>query len=75
MNRDTLIAIIICIAILLTGFILSTGSTIGFFLLPLITAGAGLILGREKNGKWNWKDGLMWGVIGAAASFLFSLAV
>lgn len=74
MTKDTLIAIAICIAILLVGLILSTNSFIGYVLLPIVTYSAGAVLGKVKNGKWNWRDGLRWGVIGIAASILFSLA-
>lgn len=75
MTKDTLVAIVICVAILLSGWILSTESFIGFLLLPAVTYSAGTVLGKIKNGKWNWQDGLMWGAIGIVASILFSLAL
>lgn len=74
MTKNTLVAIAICLAILLVGLILSTNSFIGYILLPIVTYSAGAVLGRIKNGKWNWKDGLRWGVIGIVASILFSFA-
>ena len=75
MTKDTLVPIVICVAILLTGWILSTESFIGFLLLPVVTYFAGAVLGRIKNDKWNWKDGLSWGAIGIVASVLFSIAL
>ena len=75
MTKDTLVALIICAALVLSGWLLSTNSFIGFILLPVVTYSAGAVLGKMKKGVWNWKDGLLWGAIGMAASVLFSLAI
>ena len=74
MTKDTLVALIVCAAFLLTFWVLSTNSLIGYILLPVITYSAGAVLGKLKNKVWNWKDGLRWGAIGVVASVLFSLA-
>lgn len=37
-----------------------------------VTYGAGLLAGHAKTKVWNFKDGLLWGGLGLAASILFS---
>lgn len=74
MTKDTLVALIVCAAFLLTFWLLTTNSFIGYILLPVITYSAGAVFGKVKNKVWNWKDGLLWGVIGVIASVLFSIA-
>lgn len=73
-TKDTLVAVIICAAFLLTFLLLTTNSFIGYLVLPIVAYSAGAVFGRIKNDKWNWKDGLRWGAIGVVASILFSFA-
>lgn len=74
MEKNTKAALVFVIAFLAAGVAIATNTLIGHILLPIITYLGGSMFSYVKSGKWSWKPGILWGILGLAFSVFGALS-
>lgn len=74
MEKNTKAALIFVITFVAAGIAISSNTFIGYALLPVVTYFGGSLFSYVKTGKWDWKPGVFWGVLGLAFSVFGALS-
>lgn len=75
-TKDTLKDVAVFAVVIAAAFIwVHLGANLESWIsIPFITAVTyfgGILAAKSKTGKWDWEDGLLWGLLGLAAGTLF----
>lgn len=67
-QKNDLAALVMVALLVGAGFAIKTETTLGYLLTPVVTYFGGSAFAYLKKGKWSWKSGIYWGVLGAIFS-------
>ncbi len=73
MDKNTKAALIFAVVFLAAGLAITTNTVIGHVLLPVVTYLGGNMFAYVKIGKWSWKPGILWGLLGLVFSVIGAL--